>query len=280
MHNGSMWFSEVLEKYGQHRLTIVRRLTELFCFTYKEALACLFPAYILLLLALFKVVELPIPRYDAIFLACILMQAVLLATKLESFDEFKVICVFHVLGLSLELFKTYMGSWSYPEDAFFKIGGVPLYSGFMYASVASYLIQAWRHFDVRLIHMPKRFIVIPLGALIYLNFFTHHYIVDIRWVLCVAILMIFVRTSVSFTPYNKERRMPLNLAFVLIAFFVWIAENIATYLGAWNYPYQKDVWQMVDLPKIGSWSLLIIVSFLIVAELKRLKASLVSSTKD
>lgn len=269
-----MWFLETLEKYGEHQSTVVRRLTELFCFTYKEALACVFPAYILLLLALFKILPLPIPRYDAIFIACIVMQAVLLLTKLETFDEFKVICVFHVLGLALELFKTHMGSWSYPEAAFFKVGGVPLYSGFMYASVASYLIQAWRQFDVQLIHMPKRLIVIPLGAMIYLNFFTHHYIVDVRWFLCVAILVIFARTSVSFTPYNKERWMPLNLAFVLIAFFVWIAENIATYLGAWNYPHQVNAWQMVDLPKIGSWSLLIIVSFLIVAELKRLKASL------
>ena len=265
---------ETLEKYGNHRLTAVRRLTELFCFTYKEALACLFPAYILVLLALFKVITLPIARYDALFIACIVLQIVLIVTKVETFDEFKVICVFHVLGLGLELFKTSVGSWSYPEAAFFKIGNVPLYSGFMYASVASYLIQAWRYFDVEMIRMPKRLIVIPLGALIYLNFFTHHYFVDLRWGLCIAILIIFARTSVSFTPHLIERRMPLNLAFVLIAFFVWIAENIATYLGAWNYPYQEDIWHMVDLPKIGSWSLLIIVSFLIVAELKRLKSSL------
>ena len=63
-----MRFLETLDTLGQHRLTVVRRLTELFCFTYKEALACLFPAYILGLLALLKVIPLPIARYDALFI--------------------------------------------------------------------------------------------------------------------------------------------------------------------------------------------------------------------
>ncbi|MEZ4605603.1 MAG: DUF817 domain-containing protein [Deinococcales bacterium] len=264
----------ILEESQGHSLTVKRRLKELFYFIYKEALACIFPVYILLLLALFKAIPLPIARYDALFLACIAMQGIMLATKLETLDELKVICVFHLLGLSMELFKTHMGSWSYPEAAYFKVGGVPLYSGFMYASVASYLIQAWRHFDLKLIHFPPRLMVIPLGAAIYLNFFSHHYMIDLRWYLALAILIIFAKSSVAFSAYQKERYLPLNLAFVFIAFFVWIAENVATYLDAWHYPHQQGAWQMVDLAKIGSWSLLIIVSFLIVAELKRLKSSL------
>ncbi len=34
---------------------------------------------------------------------------------LETRDEIKVICVFHFIGLLLELYKVRMGSWSYPE---------------------------------------------------------------------------------------------------------------------------------------------------------------------
>jgi len=70
-----------------------------------------------------------------LFLAVIVIQAVLVLTKLETKDEVKVIMLFHIIGFCLELFKTSpgIGSWSYPEEAFFKIAGVPLFSGFMYS---------------------------------------------------------------------------------------------------------------------------------------------------
>ncbi len=62
-------------------------------------------------------------------------------------------------------------------------------------------------------------------------------------------------------------------AFVLIGFFIWIAENIATFFGAWKYPNQAEAWSLVHLGKVSSWVLLVIVSFLIVAMLKRVKGS-------
>jgi len=65
--------------------------------------------------------------------------------------------------------------------------------------------------------------------------------------------------------------MPVALSFVLIGFFIWIAENIATFFGAWQYPDQQQQWTMVHISKISSWLLLVIVSFLIVALLKHLK---------
>lgn len=46
-----------------------------------------------------------------------------------------VITIFHVVGTAMEVFKTHAGSWVYPEENFFRIGGVPLFSGFMYAAV-------------------------------------------------------------------------------------------------------------------------------------------------
>ena len=55
---------------------------------------------------------------------------------LETKKEVGVICFFHLLGVSMEIFKVSHGAWTYPDDGFSKVMGVPLYSGFMYASVA------------------------------------------------------------------------------------------------------------------------------------------------
>jgi uncharacterized membrane protein YoaT (DUF817 family) len=53
---------------------------------------------------------------------------------------------------------------------------------------------------------------------------------------------------------------------------VWVAENVSTYLGAWSYPGQLGGWEVVSLNKISSWCLLVIVSFVIVADLKYARA--------
>lgn len=244
---------------------------ELFHFGLKNARSCLFPVFIFLMLALSQHLPLPVARYDFLLFACLGMQAVMLATALETKDELKVITLFHLLGLGLELFKVHVGSWSYPENAIFKIGGVPLYSGFMYASVASYMIQAWRFFGLRFLHWPPPHLVIPLGILIYLNFFTNYVLPDIRFYLIAAVLLIFSRTWVVFHPTSRARDMPLVLAFLLIGVFVWFAENIATFFGAWQYPDQQDGWRVVSLHKLSSWALLVIVSLMIVVQLKYLK---------
>jgi uncharacterized membrane protein YoaT (DUF817 family) len=60
---------------------------------------------------------------------------------------------------------------------------------------------------------------------------------------------------------------------MLIGFFIWLAENVATRLGAWRYAYQHHAWVVVNYQKISSWTFLVIVSFIIVAELKLLKES-------
>lgn len=65
--------------------------------------------------------------------------------------------------------------------------------------------------------------------------------------------------------------MPVILSFLLIGFFIWLAENIATRLGAWKYAYQHKTWAMVNYQKISSWAFLVIVSFIIITELKLLK---------
>ncbi len=247
-------------------------MRQLIYFGWEQAKSCLFPVIIFLSLAATQMVNVPgIARYDIIFLICIGTQLLMFLLRMETVDELKVIGVFHLIGLALELYKVHMGSWSYPEEAITKVFGVPLYSGFMYASVASYMCQAWRRLHLQLTHWPPTWTVILLSAAIYFNFYTHHFVYDIRWILKAVTLLLFLRTMVYFTVRTSTYPMPLSLAFVLIGFFIWIAENIATFFGAWSYPHQQQQWEVVHLGKISSWLLLVIVSFLIVALLKHLK---------
>jgi len=245
---------------------------EFFIFGLKQARCCLFAGSFMCMLVLSQwIPHETLPRYDFILISAIAIQATLLLSRIESKSEAIVLCVFHLIGLMLELFKTHpsVNAWSYPEDAWSKLGTVPLYSGFMYAAVASYICQAWHVFDLRLDHYPRRWLTIALCLLIYGNFFTNHFVQDFRLILIPLVLAVFFRTSVRFTVWkNQERRMPLMVSFFLIGFFVWVAENFSTYFGAWVYPEQAAGWQAVAWQKMTSWFLLIIVSFVIVAELK------------
>lgn len=244
----------------------------MFYFGYEQAMSCIFPVVIFLTLMVSNMIDFPfLHRYDFILMICLLAQVLMVVTRLETIDELKVICVFHLVGLALELFKVHTGSWSYPEEAWSKIFGVPLYSGFMYASVASYMCQAWRRLDLQLYHWPRSVWTVPLGAAIYLNFFADHYIYDFRWVLTGLLVIVFFRTHVAFSVRKTVYKMPLVFSFFLIGFFIWIAENIATFFGAWQYPHQQETWHVVNTGKISSWLLLVIVSFIIVAQLKHVK---------
>lgn len=255
------------------RVALREAFYEFTVFGLKEARACLFPSIFFAILLVSKFVVIPgVPRYDFIFLLAITAQILLLVFRIETLDEAMTLAAFHVIGLALELFKTHpaIGSWSYPEFGYLKIGTVPIYSGFMYAAVASYLCQAWRIFRLELYRYPSYWFSIPLAAAIYLNFFTHHFIgYDFRWWLILAVALVFRRAIVRFTVWrDRKRAMPLILSFFLIGFFIWVAENIATYLGAWAYPNQTGSWRIVSFGKISSWFLLVIISFVIVADLK------------
>ena len=125
---------------------------EFLVFGLKQVRACVFVGSFFGVLILSNYISLfGLARYDFIFLAALAIQVILVLLKLETKDEVKVIMLFHLIGFGLELFKTSpgIGSWSYPEAAFFKIAGVPLYSGFMYSAVGSYVSQAWKIFKLR-----------------------------------------------------------------------------------------------------------------------------------
>jgi uncharacterized membrane protein YoaT (DUF817 family) len=267
--------THLLDFSARRQLAGLRRLTvEFLYFGLKEARACLFVA--LFFAAVFSVPRnglFAIPRYDVLLLIALAIQAWMVWGKLETWDELKAICLFHAIGFVLEVFKTSGGiaSWAYPDFAYSKVLGVPLFSGFMYAAVGSYVIQAWRLFDLRIRHHPPYWMAGVTAFLIYVNFFTHHFIGDYRWYIAAGTLGLYARTTVVFRPLDRDRRMPLLLAFVLIGFFIWLAENISTFFGVWRYPNQVGAWAVVHLGKWSSWSLLVIMTFTIVANLKHIK---------
>lgn len=245
----------------------------LVAFTYKQISCCLFPALLFASLAVTKVVHVPgVYRYDLLLYIAILIQIILIKTGYESWEEVRIIFLFHIVGLGLEIFKIHIGAWSYPEAGIWKAWDVPLYSGFMYSSVGSYIYRAWKVLQLEFENWPNKWVTGLLCLAIYGNFFTHHYMWDIRYLLIFWILFLFRRTNVHFGLLEKRFYMNASVAFLLIGICMWIAENIASFFGAWIYPNQEAGWHLVHLGKISSWSLLIILSISLVYYARNAKA--------
>jgi uncharacterized membrane protein YoaT (DUF817 family) len=191
------------------------------------------------------------------------IQALLLLFRFETWREAKVILIFHIFGTAMEIFKIHMGSWSYPEPGFFKLAGVPLFSGFMYASVGSYIVRVIRLFHMQFSPYPPVWVTGVLAAAIYANFFAHHFVHDIRLGLFAATALVFWRTRVWYFVNHTPRWMPLPLAILLFSFALWVAENIGTMTGTWIYSGQKQS-ELVGFATLGSWYLLLYVSFFLV----------------
>lgn len=247
-------------------------LFEFVSFGIKQAWACLFGGTLLALIIVTYLLypeDSPLSRYDFLVLAAIGLQALLLWSGLETWEEARVILVFHIVGTIMEVFKTQVGSWVYPEDSLLRIGAVPLFSGFMYAAVGSYIARVWRIFDFRFTKFPPLWAQSLLAIAIYVNFFAHHYTIDIRLGLYLITVLLYGRCIVWFRPDKAERPMPLVIGFGLVALFIWFAENIGTLARAWTYPGQGDTWHMVSIQKFGAWYLLMIISFVLVAFIHR-----------
>lgn len=253
-------------------------LLEFIYFVFKQAWACIFGGLLLagILLTGIWYPDVPLARYDFLFLYALLIQAALVLFRMESWREVGVIAVFHAMATAMELFKTSegIGSWSYPEDSVIRIGNVPLFAGFMYGAVGSYMARAWRIFDFHFTGFPPLWFAGCLAVLAYLNFFTHHYVMDLRWILIGIGIFAFARCSIHFRPKHHELSMNLLLGFVLVALFIWIAENLGTLARAWQYPNQRDGWQMVHHSKFTAWYLLMQLSFILIVALRRMEALL------
>ena len=242
-------------------------------FGLKQGWACLFGAILLGLLILTYwayPTAAPLTRYDFLFITAVAVQIVMLRLRLETLDEAKVILIFHVIGTIMEVHKTAIGSWTYPEASLFRIGGVPLFTGFMYAAVGSYLARVWRLFDFQFTRHPSLPALAVLSGATYVNFMTNHREPDIRVGLILAAALLFARTTVYFKVWRTHRHMPLLLGLTLVALFIWFAENISTATGTWLYPSQRLQWSLVPVSKLTSWFLLMIISYTLVAWVNRL----------
>jgi uncharacterized membrane protein YoaT (DUF817 family) len=249
---------------------------EFLLFGFKQGWACLFGALMLALLLgthFLYPEHAPLARNDFLTIMAVLIQAGMLAFRLESWEEAKVILAFHVTGTVMEQFKTQAGSWNYADGGVLHIGMVPLYSGFMYAAVGSYIARIWRIFGIHMTHWPPRWQLVTLALAIYVNFFAHRWLPDIRLILFIAIAAMFWRSRFFFTPFRTERWMPVLLGFFLVALFIWFAENIGTFANAWSYPNQRQGWQLVGPAKLGAWYLLMIISVVMVSLIHDAEAS-------
>ena len=106
-----------------------------------------------------------------------------------------------------------------------------------------------------------------LAVLSYLNFMTKFFIPDYRMVLFVWSIIIFWKTKLYFQLQQHQFKVPMLPVLLVLAFLIWIAENISTFYKIWLYPSQVDAWHMVGWGKLGSWYLLLLLSLVLVLKI-------------
>ncbi|ANF81445.1 hypothetical protein A3K93_04050 [Acinetobacter sp. NCu2D-2] len=244
-----------------------------FEFTYKAASAALFG--ILLLLAFVFTAFMGSSefhgffRYDYLLFYALTIQVILLYAKLESWAEAKVIALFHIMAMGMEIFLTHpaIASWQYPQPAVFKILTVPLFAGFMYSAVGSFFARSLRLYRVSFENLPTFGNMLSLALLSYINFMSKFFIPDYRALLFIWSVVIFWKTKIRFELSLHKFQIPMLPILVLLAFIIWVAENISTFYQIWLYPSQVEKWHMVGWGKLGSWYLLLLLSLVLVLKI-------------
>lgn len=145
-------------------------------------------------------------RYDVLLAYALIIQVFLVYFKLETPREVWVIAIFHIMAMAMELFLTHpkIGSWYYPEQAIFRIANVPLFAGFMYSAVGSFLARGLRLFNASFTYLPSLLWVSLLVILSYANFFTKFFAPDIRNILFIASIILFWKTRLFFQINHKN----------------------------------------------------------------------------
>ena len=208
-------------------------------------------------------------RYDYLLFYALSIQVCLIYLKLESWAEAKVIALFHIMAMGMEIFLTHpaIASWQYPQPAVFKLLTVPLFAGFMYSAVGSFFALSLRLYKVSFENLPRFANMLCLPVLSYLNFMTQFFIPDYRLVLFAWSIIIFWKTKLYFQLSDSRFKVPMLPILLLLAFLIWIAENISTFYKIWLYPSQVDAWHMVGWGKLGSWYLLLLLSLVLVLKI-------------
>ncbi|OHA16348.1 MAG: hypothetical protein A2830_00350 [Candidatus Taylorbacteria bacterium RIFCSPHIGHO2_01_FULL_44_110] len=246
-------------------------LKETLIFLKKQASSALFGGLMLFFLLISQYIHIPgIYRYDLLFIGALVIQAVLIWTRMERPREILAIVIFHIFAIGMEIYKTSaaIGSWSYPEPSVLAIATVPLFTGFMYSSVGSYIARAWRINNFLFKNLPHKAVLISVAVLIYVNFFTNHFTYDVRWIIFGLLIIIFWKTKFYVTLTHKTYRMHPLISNGLLALFVWLAEQVGTFARVWIYPNQALQWTPVSFQMFTSWYMLLIFSFIIISLLQ------------
>jgi uncharacterized membrane protein YoaT (DUF817 family) len=244
-----------------------------FEFSFKAASAALFGILLLIAFALSASMNSQefygFFRYDYLLFYALIIQACLLYLKLESWAEAKVIALFHIMAMGMEIFLTHpqIASWQYPQPAVFKIMTVPLFAGFMYSAVGSFFARSLRLYQVSFDKFPGFSNMLALAVLSYINFMSKFFVPDIRLLLFAWSGVIFWKTKIRFQLQQHQIQLPMLPVLVILAFIIWIAENISTFNKIWLYPSQVDAWHMVGWGKMGSWYLLLLLSLVLVLKI-------------
>ncbi|WP_249409246.1 DUF817 family protein [Acinetobacter sp. SFB] len=208
-------------------------------------------------------------RYDYLLFYALIIQVCLLYLKLESWSEVKVIALFHLMAMVMEVFLTHphIASWQYPQPAIFKILTVPLFAGFMYSAVGSFFVRSLRLYQVSFEKLPSFLNMMALAGFSYINFMSKFFVPDIRYLLFAWSIIIFWKTKIRFQLQQHKIQLPMLPVLMILAFIIWIAENISTFYKIWLYPSQVDAWHMVGWGKLGSWYLLLMLSLVLVLKI-------------
>ena len=248
-------------------------LKSLFEFLHKAASAALFGILLLIAFALTAKMGdqsyFGFFRYDYLLFYALIIQVCLIYLKLESWAEVRVIALFHILAMGMEIFLTHpqIASWQYPQPAVFKLFTVPLFAGFMYSAVGSFFSRSLRLYQISFEKLPSFYMMLSLACLAYANFMTKFFIPDYRVILFIWSIVIFWKTKIRFELQHIQWQLPMLPVLFVLAFIIWIAENISTFYKIWLYPSQINAWHMVGWGKLGSWYLLLLLSLVLVLKI-------------
>ncbi|MGE8560266.1 MAG: DUF817 family protein, partial [Acinetobacter sp.] len=124
--------------------------------------------------------------------------------------------------------------------------------------------RSLRLYQVSFEKLPSFPNMMALAVFSYINFMSKFFVPDIRLLLFAWSMIIFWKTKIRFKLQQHQFQLPLLPVLLILAFIIWIAENISTFYKIWLYPSQVDAWHMVGWGKLGSWYLLLLLSLVLV----------------
>lgn len=212
-------------------------------------------------------VPLPVAQYDATLIYCVVVTVVAGGFGWLTRRELIAMLAGYVAVMVTELVAVAQGERSYPLEGWSEIGGVPLLAGFGGAAVVSYVCRLWRLLAIEVEHF-QSVMAGGVALLIYANFISRHWLLDIRALLAPLLLVVLRRCWVTFTLCDRQRRIPAALGYLATVLPLWALERLCAFLADDGW-----LWSAVPVGSAGSWALLVAAAFLAVTFLKSREGS-------